>query len=107
MDHLETSIDILSDLIAFPTVSTDSNLAIIDYLAESLEQVGARVTHYHDAMGGKANLYATLGPERAGGILLAGHTDVVPVTDQNWSSGLRPIAGLAWRNRECQAIFQS
>ncbi|MGC1495986.1 MAG: acetylornithine deacetylase [Sulfitobacter sp.] len=86
MDHLKASTEILGDLIAFPTVSTDSNLAIIDYLADRLEQVGAQVTRYHDASGGKANLYATLGPEQAGGILLAGHTDVVPVTDQNWSS---------------------
>ena len=86
MDHLETSTEILRHLIAFPTVSTDSNLAMINYLADRLEQVGAHVTRYHDATGGKANLYATLGPERAGGILLAGHTDVVPVTDQNWSS---------------------
>ena len=86
MDHLETSINVLSDLIAFPTVSTDSNLAIIDYLADQLTAVGAEVTRYHDASGGKANLYATLGPERAGGILLAGHTDVVPVTEQRWSS---------------------
>ncbi|MGJ8617896.1 MAG: acetylornithine deacetylase [Sulfitobacter sp.] len=86
MDHLENSIEILRDLIAFPTVSTDSNLAIIDYLADRLEQVGANVTRYHDADGGKANLYATLGPSRAGGILLAGHTDVVPVTEQRWLS---------------------
>jgi len=86
VDHLETSIEVLRDLIAFPTVSSDSNLAIIDYLSDRLEQVGAEITRYHDADGGKANLYATLGPSRAGGILLAGHTDVVPVTEQQWAS---------------------
>jgi acetylornithine deacetylase len=84
--HLETSIDVLRDLIAFPTVSTDGNLAMIDYLSDRFEQVGATVTRVHDKTGGKANLYATLGPDQAGGILLAGHTDVVPVADQNWSS---------------------
>ena len=86
MSHLESSIDVLADLIAYPTISPDSNLAMIDDLAGRLEDVGARVDLYRDESGEKANLYATLGPERAGGILLAGHTDVVPVTDQDWSS---------------------
>lgn len=86
MSHLEGSIDVLSDLIAYPTISPDSNLAMIDDLAGRLNDIGAKVDLYHDDSGQKANLYATLGPERAGGILLAGHTDVVPVTDQDWSS---------------------
>ncbi len=86
MSHLECSIDILSELIAYPTISPDSNLAMIDDLASRLQDLGARVDLYHDESGQKANLYATLGPERAGGILLAGHTDVVPVTDQDWSA---------------------
>ncbi len=86
MDHLDTSVEVLSDLIAFPTVSSDSNLAIIEYLADRLDRVGARVQVHKDAAGGKANLYATLGPDRAGGILLVGHTDVVPVADQDWTS---------------------
>jgi len=86
MSHLENSIAILSDLIAFPTVSPDSNLAMIEDLAGRLEHIGARVDLYHDETGKKANLYATLGPDVKGGVLLAGHTDVVPVTDQDWSS---------------------
>jgi acetylornithine deacetylase len=86
MSHLERSIDILSELIAYPTISPDSNLAMIDDLASRLQDLGARVDLYHDESEQKANLYATLGPERAGGILLAGHTDVVPVTDQDWSA---------------------
>lgn len=86
MSHLESSIAILSDLVAYPTISPDSNLAMIDDLATRLESVGARVDLYRDESGQKANLYATLGPDRPGGILLAGHTDVVPVTDQDWSS---------------------
>lgn len=80
------SLPILRDLIGFPTVSTDSNLDMIAYLAERLEHIGARVQVYEDPSGTKANLFATLGPEIDGGILLSGHTDVVPVTDQIWRS---------------------
>ncbi|MFV1600826.1 MULTISPECIES: acetylornithine deacetylase [unclassified Phaeobacter] len=77
---------ILSDLIAFPTVSADSNLEMIAYLANRLEDCGASVDVLFDASGQKANLFATLGPDADGGIVLSGHSDVVPVTDQDWSS---------------------
>ncbi|MBN7786848.1 acetylornithine deacetylase [Ponticoccus gilvus] len=76
---------ILGDLIAFPTVSADSNLAMMDYMAAWLEGLGARVDLFRDASGTKANLFATLGPEGDGGIVLSGHSDVVPVADQDWS----------------------
>ncbi|MBI1172622.1 acetylornithine deacetylase [bacterium] len=77
---------LLGRLIAFPTVSTDSNLALIAFLAERLGQCGARVEVHADPTGTKANLFATLGPEADGGIVLSGHSDVVPVADQAWSS---------------------
>ncbi|CAN0587455.1 unnamed protein product, partial [Ectocarpus sp. 12 AP-2014] len=77
---------ILSDLIAFPTVSADSNLEMIAYLANRLEDCGARVDVLRDESGHKANLFATLGPQCDGGIVLSGHCDVVPVTDQDWST---------------------
>ena len=80
------TVDILSELIAFPTISPDSNLEMIHWLANYLEGVGARVDVLHDPSGKKANLFATLGPDTDGGILLSGHTDVVPVADQTWSS---------------------
>ncbi|OAN77053.1 acetylornithine deacetylase (ArgE) [Sulfitobacter sp. EhC04] len=86
MSHLDTATAILSDLIGYPTVSSDSNLAIIDDLAGRLSDAGARVDVFHDDSGTKANLYATMGPDAPGGILLAGHTDVVPITDQIWAS---------------------
>lgn len=86
MTSLQDTIAILGDLVAFPSISTDSNLACIDYLANRLEAAGARVEVMHDATGAKANLWATLGPEGDGGIVLSGHTDVVPVADQDWSS---------------------
>ena len=77
---------ILADLIAFPTVSTDSNLAMVDYLVDRLEDAGAICRIFPDATGQKANLFATIGPDRPGGLMLSGHCDVVPVTDQNWST---------------------
>lgn len=77
---------ILKDLIAFPTVSVDSNLAMIAYMADHLEACGARVEVFHDPTGQKANLFATLGPDTDGGLVLSGHSDVVPVTDQDWTS---------------------
>ncbi len=86
MHALDDTKALLRDLIAFPTVSTDSNLAMIAFLAERLEAAGARVEIHPDASGEKANLFATLGPEGDGGILLSGHSDVVPVTDQDWTT---------------------
>jgi len=77
--------DILSDLIAFPTVSADPNRALIDYCAEYLNSCGAVVEVIPDATGVKANLYATIGPQDSPGVLLSGHTDVVPVEGQAWT----------------------
>lgn len=80
------SIELLDRLIAFPTVSRDSNLALIDFVRALLTPLGARLTLVHNAAGTKANLYAALGPEGPGGVLLSGHTDVVPVEGQAWTS---------------------
>ena len=77
---------ILADLIAFPTVSADSNLALIDYVADLLSTLGAKVAIHADPTGRKANLFATFGPATDGGLVLSGHSDVVPITDQNWST---------------------
>ena len=86
MTTLTATTDILADLISFPTVSPDSNLDMINYIAEYLNGLGARVDLFPDPTGAKANLFATLGPDIDGGIMLSGHSDVVPVTDQTWSS---------------------
>lgn len=86
MAALDDAIILLRDLIAFPTVSSDTNLGMIAFLADRLEAVGARCEVLFDQTGTKANLFATIGPETDGGILLSGHTDVVPVTDQDWST---------------------
>jgi len=87
MTSLDETRAILADLVAFPTVSSDSNLEMIVHIAAMLGELGARVDLFHDAGGHKANLFATMGPrDRSGGIVLSGHTDVVPVTDQDWAT---------------------
>lgn len=77
--------NLLKDLIAFPTVSADSNMDLIVYCQDLLQSAGAEVTLIQDKTGQKANLYATLGPKDRAGVLLSGHTDVVPVTGQAWT----------------------
>jgi len=79
------SILILRDLIAFPTISADPNRALISYCEGLLRGLGAEVTVISDDTGHKANLYATLGPRDRAGVLLSGHTDVVPVEGQAWT----------------------
>ena len=76
---------ILAYLIAFPTVSRDPNRALIDYCADRLDQAGVVCQIIEDQTGGKANLYATIGPEDQSGVMLSGHTDVVPVDGQDWT----------------------
>ncbi|GGG81748.1 acetylornithine deacetylase [Salipiger pallidus] len=83
---LEQTETILERLIAFPTISQDSNLEMMDWMADRLEALGARVELFGDETGTKANMFATIGPDMPGGIVLSGHSDVVPVTDQAWSS---------------------
>ena len=80
------ALDLVRDLIAFDTTSRDSNLVLIDYAQALLEKSGARCRRTFDASGKKANLFGTLGPDGDGGYVLSGHTDVVPVDGQDWSS---------------------
>ena len=76
---------LLEWLIAFPTVSRDSNLEMIDFIRHTLGDLGVRSELFYNADRTKANLFATIGPDRAGGIALSGHTDVVPVDGQPWT----------------------
>lgn len=85
MASLDKTKDILADLIGFPSVSSDSNIDVIHYMAQRLRDVGADVQLQVTPDGQKANLFGTLGPDVAGGIVLSGHSDVVPVTDQDWT----------------------
>ncbi len=86
MSSLQRTKEILNELIGFQSVSADSNLEIIGFLEDHLKALGARVEIFADDTGKKANLFATLGPDKKGGIVLSGHSDVVPVADQDWSS---------------------
>ncbi|MCY4333431.1 MAG: acetylornithine deacetylase [Litoreibacter sp.] len=78
-------LDILEKLIGFDTVSHRSNLALINFVEALLKKAGFRTTRLPSPCGEKAGLYAEIGPEVAGGLLLSAHTDVVPVEGQDWS----------------------
>jgi len=84
--HMTTSLNHLERLIAFPSVSRDSNLDLIAYVREFLSGHGIASLLVHNEDGRKANLWATIGPGDRPGIVLSGHTDVVPVEGQAWSS---------------------
>jgi acetylornithine deacetylase len=79
-------LQILERLIAFDTTSRNSNLALIEWVEAFLGERGVASRRVANADGSKANLYATIGPEAAGGVVLSGHTDVVPVDGQPWTS---------------------
>jgi acetylornithine deacetylase len=83
---LSSSVDMLERLIGFATVSSESNLALIDYVRSYLAEQGIESRLTFNADRRKANLFATIGPPRAGGIVLSGHTDVVPVIGQPWDT---------------------
>jgi acetylornithine deacetylase len=83
---MQSTLEYLERLVAFPTVSRDSNLALIDFVNAELRSLGIAATLVHNEDGKKANLWATIGPQDKPGIALSGHTDVVPVEGQNWSS---------------------
>jgi acetylornithine deacetylase len=77
---------LLDKLVSFPTVSRDSNLDLVDWVEAYLGTHGIACFRDHDATGRKASLYAHVGPEVTGGVILSGHTDVVPVDGQAWDS---------------------
>ncbi len=83
---MSRTIDYLDRLIGFATVSRDSNLDLIDYARDELEPLGFTCRLAPSDDGRKANLYASIGPEDVPGIVLSGHSDVVPVEGQDWST---------------------
>lgn len=80
------SVDMLARLVAFDSVSSHSNLPLINWVAGYLDGLGVECHLTYDETRTKANLFATIGPRDEGGICLHGHTDVVPVAGQPWSS---------------------
>ncbi|GIZ12662.1 acetylornithine deacetylase [Pseudomonas sp. NCCP-436] len=82
---MNSSRELLARLVAFPTVSRDSNLELIGFIRSYLQGLGIACELDYNAERTKANLYARFGPDCEGGVLLSGHTDVVPVDGQNWT----------------------
>ncbi len=86
MSDIGATLDILTQLIAFDTTSRNSNLELIGWVEDFLGQRGIVSRRVTNADATKANLYAIVGPDVAGGVVLSGHTDVVPVDGQTWTS---------------------
>jgi acetylornithine deacetylase len=80
------SLDLIARLVSFNTVSDRSNLALIDFVREYLDGHGVESQLFHDEAGGKANLLASIGPSEPAGVVLSGHTDVVPVEGEDWDT---------------------
>lgn len=85
-DRLAASRELFAKLVAFDTTSRNSNLELIHFVCDYLAGHGVTATLVEDEEESKANLYATLGPSDRPGIMLSGHTDVVPVDGQTWST---------------------
>ncbi|MCH4812891.1 acetylornithine deacetylase [Vreelandella neptunia] len=83
---MSDAIALLEKLIAFDTISSESNLALIEYVEGYLAEYGVSAERVMSPCGTKANLIARVGPDAPGGVMLSGHTDVVPVAGQPWSS---------------------
>ena len=83
---LDDALGILDDLVAFPSVALTPNVDLIAWVVDRLDGVASDIRLSHDATGTRANLFATIGPMVDGGIMLAGHSDVVPVDPDDWTS---------------------
>ena len=80
------TLSILSDLVSFDTTSSNSNLAIIEYIKKYLSQFSIKSNLIYNKQKNKANLFATLGENNKGGVILSGHTDVVSTQNQTWQT---------------------
>ncbi len=104
MPRTPSSIDLLQTLVAFDTTSAVSNLELITFVEHYLAQFNVESSLIYDEGGAKANLYATIGPADKPGIMLSGHTDVVPTTGQQWQGDpytLRQHDGLLYGRGAC------
>ena len=84
-EHL-TPLALMTKLISFPTVSRDTNLPLVDWVESYLDSHGIAAHRVYDDTGQKAAIFAHVGPKEEGGIVLSGHTDVVPVDGQEWDT---------------------
>ena len=78
--------ELLARIISFRTISAGSNLPLLDWIEETAKPYGVTARRFPDPTGQKASLLLTLGPEVPGGVLLSGHTDVVPCEGQTWTA---------------------
>ncbi|MTI17010.1 acetylornithine deacetylase [Rhodobacteraceae bacterium RKSG542] len=81
-----TTTEILEKLVSFDSVSRNSNLPLMDWVEEYLSQFGLKGHRVYNEDRTKANLFVTIGPDADNGFILSGHTDVVPVDGQDWTS---------------------
>jgi len=86
MTDLKTVTSLLDTLVSFDTTSRYSNLDCISWLENQLEPLGAVCRRIENSTGDKSNLWARIGPDVPGGLVLSGHTDVVPIDDQDWQT---------------------
>ena len=86
MSTENTALKMLEKLISFPTVSSESNLDLIFYVKDYLQNLGVESHLVYNEEGNKANLYVHIGPLIEGGVILSGHTDVVPIEGQDWDA---------------------
>jgi len=86
MSYDLTAREIMEKLISFPTVSSESNLELISWVEDYLNHFGIESKRVYNTEKTKANLYANVGPMVDGGVILSGHTDVVPVVGQDWDT---------------------
>jgi len=84
MTDIDT-IQILNHLISYPTVSRDANINLIDYIAELISCDNVKPVIIKNKEKSKANLFASIGPKNSEGVMLSGHTDVVPIDGQDWT----------------------
>jgi acetylornithine deacetylase len=85
-DLSRRAIELLSTLVGFDTTSRGSNLALIEWVEAYLADLGVASRRVPNLDGTKSNLLASIGPAVEGGVVLSGHTDVVPVDGQPWTS---------------------
>jgi len=85
-DPLENAIKILEELVGFESLSGRPTNGIVGFIQDYLSGHGVDVTLSYDDAGERANVFATIGPRVDGGVVLSGHTDVVPVEGQPWST---------------------
>ncbi|PCI60863.1 MAG: acetylornithine deacetylase [Kordiimonadales bacterium] len=86
MSNLPNTVELLGKLVAFDTTSRNSNMELIHFVESYLAGFGIKSTLVKNEDGSKANMFATIGPNVPGGVVLSGHTDVVPVDGQDWAT---------------------